>query len=233
MPNSTLVNLVRCTILNTGTGTLVLGAALPSFRGIEGLTDGNTYSYSIQQGSNYETGQGVFSQSDGTLTRGVIESSAGNAAINLSPNAVCAFPALNIDFQLPGPPGRDGAPGPQGAPGAAGAPGANGTNGAGINMPVTTETASYTLVSGDANTYLRFTAGSSVTLTVPTNASVPFAIGTVVAIEQAGAGVVTIAGAGGVTINCRGGANTSAGQFAVVQIKKVDTDVWTLLGDVA
>lgn len=227
MPNSTLVNLVRVTILNTGTGTLQLGAAIAAFRGIEALTDGKTYSYSIQQGSKYETGQGVYSQSAGTLTRGVIESSAGNAAISLSPNAVCAFPALNIDFQVPGPPGRDG------PPGATGGDGPPGPNGVGINMPIHTKTASYSLITSDANSYLRFTSATDVVLTVPPNSANPIDIGTVVAIEQAGTGKVTVAAGAGVTVNCRGGAVATAGQYAVAQLKKVDTDVWTLLGDVA
>lgn len=227
MPNSTLVNLVRCTILNTGTGTLQLGAALPAFRGVEALTDGETYSYSIQQGSNFETGQGVYSQSDGTLTRGVIESSAGNAAVNLSPNAVCAFPALDIDFQLPGPPGRDGAPGTPGGPGP------TGPNGLGINMPITTANSGYTMGAADANTYIRFDSLIDVNFVIAPNSDAPIAIASVIAIEQANNGVVTLVPGAGVTLNVRGHTLSTAGPFAVAQIKKTGVDTWTVLGDVA
>lgn len=227
MPNSTLVNLVRCTILNTGTGTLQLGAALPAFRGVEALTDGETYSYSIQQGSNFETGQGVYSQSDGTLTRGVIESSAGNAAVSLSPNAVCAFPALDIDFQIPGPPGADG------APGAPGDPGPTGPNGLGINMPITVSNVGYTMGSADANTYIRFNSLTGVNFTIAPNSDAPIAIASVIAIEQANAGQVTLVAGAGVTLHSRDDAFSTFAQYSVMQIKKVDTDTWTVLGDVA
>lgn len=227
MPNSTLVDLVKIIITNTGTGTLQLGAPVQAFRGVDALTDGETYSYSIQQGANYEVGQGVYSLADTTLTRGVIVSSYGNTAIPLSPNAVVAFPALAGDFQIPGPPG---APGNPGNPGDAGPPG---SPGAGINMPVVAKAANYTIAVVDANTYLRFTAAGAVTLTIPTNVTAAIPIASVIAIEQAGTGVVTVAGAGGVTVNCRGGVTATAGQYAVMQLKKVDTDVWTVLGDVA
>lgn len=227
MPNSTLVNLVRCTILNTGTGTLQLGAALPAFRGVEALTDGDTYSYSIQQGSNFETGQGVYSQSDGTLTRGVIESSAGNAAISLSPNAACTFPALDIDFQVPGPPGLNG------SPGGPGPVGPTGPNGVGINMPITTSNTGYTMGSADANTYIRFNSLTGVNFIIAPNSDAPVAIASVIAVEQMNVGQVTFVAGAGVTLNSRDNAVLTFGQFSVAQLKKTGVDTWTVLGDVA
>lgn len=97
-----LVDLVKVTVLSTGTGPLTLGAAVPLFRGVEALTDGETYSYSIQQdGAGFEVGKGVYSVSAGTLTRGVRRSSNGNAAISLRQSAVVSFTALSEDFAAP------------------------------------------------------------------------------------------------------------------------------------
>jgi hypothetical protein len=222
VPNATLVDLVKIIIANTGTGTLQLGAPVQAFRGADALTDGETYSYSIQQGSNYEVGQGLYSLADATLTRGVIVSSYGNTAIPLSPNAVVAFPALATDFQVPGPPG---APGPAGG---------DGPPGIGLATPVNVISGSaHTIGVADANTYLQFTNASAVLVTVPTNADEPQPVGTVVILEQHGAGVLTITAAGGVVVNSRSGALMTAGQFAVIQLKQTAIDVWILMGDAA
>jgi len=81
----------------------------------------------------------------------------------------------------------------------------------------------YTLVLGDANTGIKMTSGSPHTLTVPTNASVAFPIGTQIPIEQGSTGVVTIAAAVGVTLQ---GAGNTAGQFSMVVLIKQGTDTW-------
>lgn len=100
--------------------------------------------------------------------------------------------------------------------------------------PVTSQAgASYTGVLADGFSFIRFTNAGAVTFTVPTNASVPYPIGTVIEFEQAGAGTVTATPAGGVTINSRGGVFNTAGQFAIGALKKVGTDTWTLAGDLA
>ena len=98
MATSTLVDLVEIQILNTGTGTIQLGAAVAAFRGVEALIDGATYSYSIQQGANYETGTGIYTQATGALSRNVLTSSYGGAPIPLAPGAVVAFTALSRDL---------------------------------------------------------------------------------------------------------------------------------------
>src|SRR3990167_5115027 len=56
----------------------------------------------------------------------------------------------------------------------------------------------YTAVLADANKYILFTAATAVAFTIPPNSSVAFPVDTVIALEQNGAGVVTITpGAGG------------------------------------
>jgi hypothetical protein len=107
-----------------------------------------------------------------------------------------------------------------------------GTGGGGGSSVSSQSGTSYTAVLGDANTYIRFTNSSAVTFTIPTNASVAYAVGTVIEFEQAGAGTVTPTAAGGVTVNARGGAVGTAGQYAVASVKKVATDTWTFTGDI-
>jgi hypothetical protein len=92
---------------------------------------------------------------------------------------------------------------------------------------------SYTAVLGDADSYIQFTSGSAVAFTIPANASVAFPVGTVLVIEQNGAGAVTFTPDTGVTLHSRGGALATAGQYAVAQAKKVATNIWTIIGDVA
>lgn len=103
----------------------------------------------------------------------------------------------------------------------------------GLGSPVTTQSGtSYTAVLGDANTYIQFTNGSPITFTIPLNSSVAFPVGTVIEIEQNGAGALTVAPvSGSVTINSRGADLVLAGQYAVAALKKVATDTWTLTGD--
>ena len=97
---------------------------------------------------------------------------------------------------------------------------------------VTAEAASSrTATLGDANSYVRFTSASATVFTIPTGVSVDFPIGTVIEIEQGGAGAVSVAAGPGVTINSRGADLTLAGQYAVAALKKVGTDTWTLTGD--
>lgn len=88
----------------------------------------------------------------------------------------------------------------------------------------------YTLVIGDAGKHVALSNASAITLTVPTNASVAFIVGTEIDISQQGAGKVTVAAAGGVTINSDSGNLSLATQYVGGTLKKTDTDTWTLYG---
>ena len=90
---------------------------------------------------------------------------------------------------------------------------------------------SYTLILTDNKSIIVMSNASANTVTVPTNASVAFPIGSTIAIEQAGAGKTTIAAAGGVTINYLSTLTLSiVGQYGVAQLVKTATDTWTLFG---
>lgn len=92
----------------------------------------------------------------------------------------------------------------------------------------------YTLVLSDAGKLVTLTNGSAITLTVPTNASVAYPVGTVIAVAQLGAGLVTVAGASGVTINgVTPGDDDLAGQWATASLTKLATDTWLLSGGLA
>lgn len=86
------------------------------------------------------------------------------------------------------------------------------------------QTASYTLVLSDAGKVIEMNVAGANTLTVPTNASVAFPVGTVVAVWQYGAGQTTIAGPS-VTLRAPDGLVLGE-QYAAASLRKVATDEW-------
>jgi hypothetical protein len=88
----------------------------------------------------------------------------------------------------------------------------------------------YTLVLTDRDKLVTLSNASAITLTVPTNASVAFAIGAVVNIQQSGAGEVTVVGDTGVTVN--GAGTKTRAQWSAASLVKTATDTWTLIGDI-
>ena len=71
------------------------------------------------------------------------------------------------------------------------------------------------------------------TLTVPTNASVPIAVGTQFMVVQQNTGPTTIAPAGGVTLNSAGGLLNLASQYSAATLVKRAVDEWYVFGDLA
>jgi len=107
---------------------------------------------------------------------------------------------------------------------------------AGLNetIPLNTQTGTtYTLVAGDAGDLVTLSNASGITLTVPTNASVPFAIGTQITIAQANSGQVTVAGAVGVTVNASDSATKLRTQWSAATLIKTNTNSWILIGDLS
>ena len=87
-------------------------------------------------------------------------------------------------------------------------------------------TTAYTVLSTDANNIVTTNNGSSIALTIPTNAVTPFKVGTEIVLINKGAGVVTIGGAG-VTIVENVGGLTMA-QDDVRTIRKILVDTWSV-----
>ena len=100
-------------------------------------------------------------------------------------------------------------------------------------IPLNTQTGTtYTLVAGDAGDLVTLTNSSPITLTVPTNASVPFATGSQITIVQSGAGNVTVVGATGVTVNSADADLKLRVQWSAATLIKLGTNNWVLIGDI-
>ena len=99
----TLVNRAKMTTATTGTGTLTLGSAVGGYQSFAaaGVADGNTVSYVIEDGNDWEIGTGVYTASGTTLSRTVSESTAAGSAINLTGSAVVYVSAIAGDIVQP------------------------------------------------------------------------------------------------------------------------------------
>ena len=91
---------------------------------------------------------------------------------------------------------------------------------------------SYTLVLTDASKAVEMSNASANTLTVPPNSAVPFPIGTVIEVDQMGAGQTTIAPGAGVTLRNANGLKL-AKQYATCSLRKRGTDEWVVAGDLS
>lgn len=97
---------------------------------------------------------------------------------------------------------------------------------------VSTITADYTLVLTDHRAWKEVNSGSAVTITIPAHADVAFLDAAMVEGAQAGAGPVNFAAAAGVTLLvAENQTPTTACQGAVWGLKRIDTDVWRVFGN--
>jgi hypothetical protein len=101
----------------------------------------------------------------------------------------------------------------------------------GVTHRVVTATTD-TLIASDAGKMIICSNNSPVTVTIPTNASVPLAGGTIINIEQYGTGQITVANTSGVTLRSSGSKTKLYGQYSVASLHKIGTDEWLLFGDI-
>jgi carbohydrate binding protein with CBM5/12 domain len=99
------------------------------------------------------------------------------------------------------------------------------------SLPIRTiSTSPYTFAVADVGSYLRFTLASAIQLFIPTNASVPIAVGSEITFMMTQATSVFIS-TSGVTVNVPTGFQlTPFGPGAVVTIKKVALNIWDAFG---
>ena len=90
---------------------------------------------------------------------------------------------------------------------------------------------SYTYAMGDSGELVTFNNASAIGSVIPTNASVPFPIGTQINILQLGAGAVAVGTAGGVTAFSQGSKFRTNGQYAAATLIKIATDTWVVIGN--
>lgn len=109
----------------------------------------------------------------------------------------------------------------------------DGTNSVGFRTAPQTSggSSAYTLVLTDSGKHVIFTGGSTATLTVPTNASVAFPVGTTILVVNDNSGNLTISGAG-VTFQLANGAtgNRTVATKGMATLLKVATDTWYVSG---
>ena len=97
--------------------------------------------------------------------------------------------------------------------------------------PIISKTASYELTAtSERDSLIEVNSGSATTITIPTNSSVAFPVGTTLDILQTGAGQVTIAGAGGVTVNATPGLKLRTQWSSVTLFKRAENS-WVAFGD--
>jgi hypothetical protein len=92
--------------------------------------------------------------------------------------------------------------------------------------------ATYTLVLADDGKHVYLTGGTTNTLTVPTNASVAFAIGTVITVVNNNSGTCTITGptSGLQLANGAAATSRSLATKGMATMVKVATDLWYVSG---
>ncbi len=96
---------------------------------------------------------------------------------------------------------------------------------------LTLQTSNYTLTIDDAETIVMENNVADRTITVPADSSVDFPLGTSIRIAQVNVGLVTIVAAAGVSvITPPPWTYATSGIGAVVELIKLDTDVWILNG---
>lgn len=98
---------------------------------------------------------------------------------------------------------------------------------------VTTYTGSATLALADYGKVIEVNSTSSSVITIPTNAAVAFAVGTLIEIARMGTGSVTIAAASGVTIRNPASVLTISPQYGSVVLRKRGTNEWVINGYLA
>ena len=96
----------------------------------------------------------------------------------------------------------------------------------------------YTLVLADHGKYITASNASAITVSIPTNASVAIPVGASIDLIQIGAGQVTVQAANsGTTTVYSTGATAAAPktrvQYSAMTLKKIATDTWHVIGDIA
>lgn len=97
---------------------------------------------------------------------------------------------------------------------------------------VASKTASFTLTAALLGSLVLCNSTSTVTVTIPTDATLSLDTGSRIDFMQTGTGTVTLAGATGVTLHAPSGVN-SRDQYCILGLVKIAADTWVVIGDTA
>jgi hypothetical protein len=194
---------VKETTTTTGTGTYTLNGAVTGFQSFAAIGDGNQCIYAVTDGTDWEVGIGTYTASGTTLARtSIVESSNSDAAVNWGAGNKWIFNTASGEFARRHHEQQYHT----------------------INEQTGT---TYTLVREDAGAMIETTNGGTVTITIPTDASVAFAVGTRIDFFQVGAGQIQLSHSGTLT-----GSANSPGQYGALTIYKKTTNSWRVIGGI-
>ena len=95
----------------------------------------------------------------------------------------------------------------------------------------------YTFAASDSfNTVVTLSNASAIAVTIPTNATTAFPVGTVLNFAQTGAGQVTVSGASGVTVTSIGATAATPktrAQYSAGSAIQTTANNWLVVGDLA
>lgn len=95
----------------------------------------------------------------------------------------------------------------------------------------------YTFAASDSfNTVVTLANASAIAVTIPTNATTAFPVGTVLNFAQTGAGQVTVSGASGVTLTSVGATAATPktrAQYSAGSAIQTSANNWLVIGDIA
>ncbi len=95
-----------------------------------------------------------------------------------------------------------------------------------------TKTTGYTVTTADHGKLIEVSNAQGATITIPTNASQAFPVGSTFGVFQQGAGQVVFLAASGATILSPSSKLKLTGQYSSAAIRKQLTDTWILAGDI-
>jgi hypothetical protein len=101
----------------------------------------------------------------------------------------------------------------------------------GDNANLVEKTSGHVLELIDAGTTIQMNVSSGHTVTIPTNAQVPFQIGTQIAFVQIGLGQTSFTSASGVDILSKNSNKKISARYSPATLIKRDTNTWILIGD--
>ena len=201
--------------LGVATATSINGTSIPSSKTLVTTADSGTVTSTM-------IADGTIVDADINASAAIAQSKISGLTSDLAAKAPLASPTFTgtVTVSASGVAFTDGTQTKQGVP---------------SQTTINSISANYNLSTGGLtlrDTMVESTAGSGITVTIPTNATTAYPVGTTIDFLQTGAGQITFAGASGVTLNGTPGLKTRT-QWSSASLFKRATDTWVVLGDLS